>query len=539
MLSWAEYRLLTWSKQSGLYNDNLRCSPKELALIHGTLGEIEASFSDTGHLKAHYKLDLRPSTPEVSSRVPADARQTVDAIGDDTVEEILIRKVPQEERVDLLLRAKLIKSANALPKRLFWAKCDKDNFHALVKDLHKYIDQLDRFLDAKVQTEMRENLQKVAAKAVEMEQHIPGLLRLAETLKLAEGVRDGRNTDSVVDLPSIAHIKAQRMALGIDLEHDMTTGAKTPRPEQGTSEDSLTRRTGQVSLTASATESIVLRSHDLVRTDENVKMDPSMEFATYEKQTVFVEWKDVKKSTNIRKLKPRVQNLGRLLKAAKSPSFRSLHCRGVVELIGRNRFGLVSDIPEGFGNGGTSMPLLICLMWSHGIRPSATFRKDLACSLSETMLYLHLTGWVHKGIRSENIRFFFPKPPPTTSGVFESSQPLGPYLMGYEYARFDSPSEMSEVQSASPQVDVYRHPALLDAEPCTFTREYDVYALGLVLLELGFWRPLAAIIKPFVDIEQEPHDPRVRGLQGYLLGWSDDGKSAQILPASSDGGHIC
>lgn len=67
-------------------------------------GEIEASFSDTGHLKAHYKLDLRPSTPEVSSRVPADARQTVDAIGDDTVEEILIRKVPQEERVDLLLR---------------------------------------------------------------------------------------------------------------------------------------------------------------------------------------------------------------------------------------------------------------------------------------------------------------------------------------------------------------------------------------------------------------------------------------------------
>lgn len=37
---------------------------------------------------------------------------------------------------------------------------------------------------------------------------------------------------------------------------------------------------------------------------------------------------------------------------------------------------------------------------------------------------------------------------------------------------------------------IYIHPARHGPRPRSFTKAYDIYSLGVVLLELGLWRPL-------------------------------------------------
>ena len=525
MLSWAEYRLITWSKASGLYDDNLRCSPNELALIETTLAEIETLFADTTRLKLRYKLDLRPLSPEVSARATAVTREAAHPVNNDTAEHTLAKIVPQEERMRLLFKAKRVKSANILPKRLFWASCDKENFSVLVKDLHQFIDQLTLFLDAKIRDEMRKSIVKMGVEKVEKERQVSGLDSLAESLRLAERAQIGDPALWDLNLSSIAKVKAQRTALGIDRDQGTAeTPITTVATGNGQSDSGqvLAQHTNRLSLEGSAEEAISLRTQDLVR--RTMGITSPLEFAKHKHDDVLIEWKDVKDRTNIRKLKPRIQALGRLLRAPKSAAFRSLHCRGVVEVVGKNRFGFVFDVPEEV-KGDTPIITLAGMFRIEACRlASVSFRKDIALTMCNAMLYLHIAGWVHKGIRSGNILFFTSPPESSSDGEpaklrqVKPTGPLGPYLMGYNYARFDSPSEMSEVQSASPQDDIYRHPAVLSTGPCTFTREYDVYALGLVLLELGLWRPLASIIKPYVDIESEPHNPRARDVQSYLLG---------------------
>lgn len=70
-------------------------------------------------------------------------------------------------------------------------------------------------------------------------------------------------------------------------------------------------------------------------------------------------------------------------------------------------------------------------------RPSVGARIKLSRSLAATILQVHRRGWMHKGIRSDNILFFSRTP---------SSWPdLGkPRLVGFDYARRDNPWEYSE-----------------------------------------------------------------------------------------------
>lgn len=78
---------------------------------------------------------------------------------------------------------------------------------------------------------------------------------------------------------------------------------------------------------------------------------------------------------------------------------------------------------------------------------------------------------------------------------WDSTQSIPPaYLSGYEHARADNPLESTEAPSAQRTSQMYRHPLSIGHGRVSFTKVFDLYSLGCVLLELGFWAPLQTIL---------------------------------------------
>jgi hypothetical protein len=139
---------------------------------------------------------------------------------------------------------------------------------------------------------------------------------------------------------------------------------------------------------------------------------------------------------------------------------------------------------------------LLELFYKAELKPSLSSRIRLATSLATTMLQLHSAGWLHKGFRSDNIVFFH------SQGDVTSLDLDSPFVMGYEHSRLDSSNAISEIPSVNPEEDMYRHPLAHPAAGSPFRKGFDVYALGLVLLELAKWKPLRHIAKKSVNRSQ-------------------------------------
>lgn len=123
-------------------------------------------------------------------------------------------------------------------------------------------------------------------------------------------------------------------------------------------------------------------------------------------------------------------------------------------------------------------------------RPTLNCRIDIAINLAETVLQLHTSGWLHKCIRPDNVLFF-----KTASDDWHGADDiLSAFLGGYEYARADNPLEATEDPSALRYAQMYRHPLSIGHGRASYTKAFDLYSLGCVLLELVFWVPLQTIL---------------------------------------------
>lgn len=353
------------------------------------------------------------------------------------------------------------------------------------------------YLGPRHRDEVFRKLDSIHLKTVEISQRVPDLLALVDAISVQDTSSSGSEDSGARQLEGVARTRALRISLGLgDEPNNLTTRNIT---EQRTIDPDLTLPI-----------ELEFRKLALGTSSDTAN---AREIAKYDEDPVYVEWKTIRDRRQIRKLKPRIQALCRLLRAPKPSSFRSLRCRGVAEIVGQDRFAMVFDMPASCELSGFASTLQDCIMWQ-SYRPSASVRKSLALQLCTTVLHLHTAGWVHKAIRSRNINFFYPKKP---EALHEENLLGQPFLVGYEYARFDDPSQSSELQSSAPGVDIYRHPDILGGEPCTFTKEHDIYALGLLLLEIGTWARLQDLLSLFVDLGKDPTSPKIRQVRDYIL----------------------
>ncbi|RYO35091.1 hypothetical protein AA0113_g641 [Alternaria arborescens] len=212
--------------------------------------------------------------------------------------------------------------------------------------------------------------------------------------------------------------------------------------------------------------------------DEDVEDAPS-------KPRIWTEWLDIENTLSPAKkndAQERIKTLSVMLHSAPA-SFRIAKCIGYRnDLSNPNRTGLVYRVPQDLGMAVPISLLDIIKRYKEKPTPPLGDRFKLAQALATTLMQLHTSDWLHKAFRGDNILFFLGLAGPITD----------PYVAGFEYAREVNMQSLGVRPSGQNSLDYYYHPNVGSG----FSKTLDLYSLGVVLLEIAYWRPLRSKIPP-------------------------------------------
>ncbi|PNP78701.1 hypothetical protein FNYG_08047 [Fusarium nygamai] len=158
-------------------------------------------------------------------------------------------------------------------------------------------------------------------------------------------------------------------------------------------------------------------------------------------------------------------------------------------------YSVPEDLPSGSLLSLATLEDLILVHFNPASTPDLEHRLHLARVVAGAVFRLHVTGWLHKGIRSSNIIF-----PGMSDGNL--AHITRPDLMGFDFSRPGRPHGESEqyLQCSRPQFDLYVHPEYQQwgersSNARRYQRKYDIYSLGVLLLEVALWQPVRTFYK--------------------------------------------
>lgn len=137
-----------------------------------------------------------------------------------------------------------------------------------------------------------------------------------------------------------------------------------------------------------------------------------------------------------------------------------------------------------------------------GSKPSLANRFLIAHTLANTIQNIHCSLWVHKNIWSKGV---IVTDSPNTKRPSREAYTV-PYLAGWGVAR---PSEANTNKVANHDVfaNLYRHPKRQGQPDTSFRSEHDLYALGVVLIEIGCWQTVDQIFEAVIT---KGHMPKTK-----------------------------
>jgi hypothetical protein len=166
----------------------------------------------------------------------------------------------------------------------------------------------------------------------------------------------------------------------------------------------------------------------------------------------------------------------------KLPKLRVPKCIGFIPMKAIKAFGFLYLFPDA-----TYVPITL-LDLLKGKRRSVSMleaRIQLAKRLVSCLAELHTVGWFHKNLNSNNV-IFFSKHDRSIEVDIEN-----PYMMGLARARLDENNlDHEEIDGA--RLVNYCHSDYIKSR--RFKAAYDYYSLGIILLEIGLWRPVQSMI---------------------------------------------
>ncbi|KAF4153138.1 hypothetical protein CNMCM6936_000968 [Aspergillus lentulus] len=153
-------------------------------------------------------------------------------------------------------------------------------------------------------------------------------------------------------------------------------------------------------------------------------------------------------------------------------------------------------------------------------------RFEIARTLSRALLYLHAAEWIHKGIRSSSIMFVSSGQPISESKETDTSRLGRPYLVGFEYSRLASNDEGTENHATTVEDNLYRHPDAQGLETTDeesyisrtgrFTKDHDIYSLGVTLVEMGVYKSAKRIAAEF-QVEKSGHVLNAESFRRFMI----------------------
>ena len=185
--------------------------------------------------------------------------------------------------------------------------------------------------------------------------------------------------------------------------------------------------------------------------------------------------------------------------------FPILQCRGYYHEPARTRFGIVYQLPTEAQN---TAPMSLLTAFekskSRSLQPSLTQRFKLASTLVSHVLSFHRGGWLHRSISAFNV-ICFPDAFPSIAASLTR-----PYFIGFNHSRVNGDDKFS---SSSGLEMEYQHPsyrrntqAYADDERnviVRFRQEFDYYSVGIVLMEIAFWRSLESMTEKIPGSPEE------------------------------------
>ncbi|KAK6841297.1 hypothetical protein PG987_002157 [Apiospora arundinis] len=370
--------------------------------------------------------------------------------------------------------------------RARWVVVDKDKFTALLTDLKDYNDGLEQLFPAS---------------------RIPAIQRtwVAELLQSAKrdveqlSLLENASNEVYPKLNASANLK--RLRINLDNEPHSKAAFKP----------TFAFKVARTTLTVADRDP--KRSEGLYQRNDNKSESSS---------NVLIEWVDYdredldEKFVHLRRL----DQLARMMASAtdRHPDLHTIDCLGYTDDTANSRYGLVYKAPgkrptaEAAAAAATTCcaTTLHALISSNDLKtPDLNERVRLAQTLAVALWSLHSLDWLHKSLCSNNILFF---PAPSTSSSAEDTTTASttlvpdissPYLVGFDASRPEMDTDMS-VASKNPSIlDLHRHPKSLSGlARRPYCKSYDVYSLGLVLLEIGLWKSLQTYYKPHYSAER-------------------------------------
>ena len=223
-------------------------------------------------------------------------------------------------------------------------------------------------------------------------------------------------------------------------------------------------------------------------------------------EDVVVEWIQYDKEDIDARLNHirRIDDLAKMIHSSsdRHPDLNTLDCLGYTDESSSSRYGLIYKAPQ------ASSSNLNVLIQSNDMRtPDLGDRFKLAHTLAVALWSFHSLDWLHKNLCSSNILFF----PSAFSGSAKQATAISasipdisaPFVLGFDASRPDEVDEMSVASKNSALADLHRHPHSLNGmSKKPYCKSFDIYSLGLILLEIGLWKILQAYYKSHHSAER-------------------------------------
>ncbi|KAG9204881.1 hypothetical protein G6514_010115 [Epicoccum nigrum] len=459
-LQWEQYQLLRWGHRLGLDTSSAAEADVNWELAGRILQQLECLLTSAEKLKERYSLDVEE---EDFLDVKGNSDWQTKPVG--------IGKWIASMRPDMVtLKGHIIQKNNRVLKRLRWAVMGRDQAVAIMNDIADLVAKLNRLLDS-VDREKQKRMDDILLRDILSRSSTASEVEQIQQI-LASDPSSNDNT-----LQAAATLKQIRLIIGADTRDDEV---KTGKPRQASYQVPTIRKMKPKKLTPYVPD----RPLNYER----------MELARYEGDPVLVEWKSIPNSTWADIL-PQVKRLAAMLASPAGKECRSLLCIGTLPWEERELCALVYKIPGDGIQGIWSVRTMSDLLTDQG-NLSLGRRFEIATAIVRAVLQLHTSGWLHKSLRTNNVIFLAPED--ATSAKFLQGNP---YLIGFEHARPDTAiaAAFTQVPDTEPLNDLYRHPQARGVRRETYRKQFDVYALGCFLLEVGMWKALPEIVAEFLD----------------------------------------
>ncbi|KAM0720814.1 hypothetical protein Q7P37_003099 [Cladosporium fusiforme] len=503
-------RIRTWSVETGLIKageDERQALQYDRQLKHnGTLvvaalTQIQLLLKDLRwtELRYDYLVEKSPGSTVLSHQdVPKKPKDIAEPDAGAVVGEILAAEDVVPDRAQSFIKRTWVATKKPLkqPKRFWWAVRDEKKFEKTLAQISELIDFMQEMLTQDQLGRLIESTNNVNLK----------MLQLANDMSEVKAVLWAGKTQHPVHSVSATENFDGETLVGDNGDIDSAE---------------FWREAAQFSIKIAEEGTGFASSHKLSQEYvEAIQYGATLDGETRTLATtegdkkVWIEWKPYTVQSAFERVPSqealeRVERLVSLLYIPNKPvQFCVPRCLGYFQDHPATRFGLVFE-PPSTGKSPNPISLLSCFA-----ERQVTLRTKVAIAqqLTQWLMYLHVVNWMHKGLRSASVLFF----PEGSDSAY-----LGkPFVTGFEFSRAANQNTTFGPTADDIQRAFYVHPDYLGFKrQFGFLKTYDMYSLGVILIELAYWQPISEVYnltKPATQDDSEL-EPAISDIKKFRL----------------------